>query len=382
MKVVKENSLLEADAAVQKAAQEVGAEDVEVVDKNLDGKPNKEEEGVMATALTKALKTAVRKANAANKTNKRAKDFPNVLFIGGAGIGKTAQVESWAEKHGVNLLLLQGSALDAADMGGLPIVNTTEKDPETGEERPVKVLRAQKVSSGILDQLDEPNSVLFLDELNRAPGDVRSALLTLINNHTIQDFTAKGGMRYFPNFLFTVAAINPSDKQGYNTYKLDRAEKERFRNVPVKAENSEVLKWLVDKYNYEAELFSEDDPEEATASLGRAALAKAIVGSVGFQFDEDKDLEKYDGDDDWNELGTSPRNLTALLDNCDGTKDDLLAMWDNYCNNKQLSNIKRALQGYKDVDDKANSVFKRGTQSSLMNKKSGVNALRNKYGQQ
>ena len=304
----------------------------------------------------------------AKKTGETPKDFPNVLFIGGAGIGKTAQIKEWAKKNDVNLFTLQGASLDAADMGGLPTIQKIDN-----------VTRAQKVGTGILDQLNRPNSVLFLDELNRARMDVRSALLQLINEHIVQDFEAEGGMRFFPNFLFTVAAINPSGKAGYQTYDLDPAEKGRFRNEPVKAENDQVLNHLVGKYQSEAETFGDEYPDYAMESLGKAQLAKAIVGNTSFQFDDDTDLEDYEDNEDWNGLATSPRNLTLLLDNSDGTKDSVLKLWNKYCNSLQASVIKRILSNYKDIDNKANSVFKDGTQSSLLNRKSGIDALRNKY---
>ena len=258
-------------------------------------------------------------------------------------------------------------------MGGLPYI-------ENGEGQ--KVLRAQKVGTGILDQLDRPNSVLFLDELNRARQDVRAALLQLINEHIVQDFTEDGGMRYFPNFLFTVAAINPSGKAGYQTFELDPAEKGRFRNMNVGVENDVTMNYLVKKFNEEAKDLEDVDPEAAYACLGKAQLAKAIVGNRGFDFDSPDTAEENEDNDDWNGLETTPRNLTLLLDNSDGTKDDVLGMWNQYCNNLHLPLVKRILANYKDVENKANSVFKQGTDSDLLNKRkgSGMDRLRNRYG--
>ena len=254
-------------------------------------------------------------------------------------------------------------------MGGLPTIQDIDGK-----------VRAQKVGTGILDQLNRPNSVLFLDELNRARQDVRAALLQLINEHKVQDFNEDGGMRYFPNFLFTVAAINPAGKAGYQTYELDQAEKGRFRNVNVKAENAQTLKYLYNHYKEEAALFGDEYPDLAAESLGRAELAKTLVGDVSFVFDDENDVEEYEDNEDWNGLATTPRNITLLLDNSDGTKASVLKMWSQYCNNLLEPTIKRILSNYKDVDNKANSVFKQGTQSSLLKKKSGLDALRNKYG--
>ena len=244
-----------------------------------------------------------------------------------------------------------------------------------------KAIRAQKVGTGILDQLDRPNSVLFLDELNRARPDVRAALLQLINDHIVQDFEADGGMRFFDNFLFTVAAINPAGKAGYQTFELDQAEKGRFRNKYVKADNASWLDFAYEQYMEEAQQLADEDPKLAAESIGRAEIAKSIAGNANFSFDDDSDLEAYEDDEDWNGLATTPRNLTLLLDNSDGTKADVIDLWSDYCNNKHEHMVKNILKNYRDKDDKANAVLKQGTQSSLLNRqKSGFDSIKNKYG--
>ena len=389
MKVIKGQSLVEAkgkavnDSEVKNIANKIEAETVAQVDANLDGKPTEEERGEIWKILMRSLRTAEEKTLEAEMTGERASDFPNVLLIGGAGIGKTSQIKEWAKANDVKLFTLQGSSLDAADMGGLPMVTTVEVDPATGEQKTVKKLRAQKVGTGILDKLDRPNSVLFLDELNRAQPDVRAALLQLICDHITQDFDAEDGMRYYPNFLFTVAAINPSGKAGYQTFELDQAEKGRFGNYEIKAENAVQLKFMTDKYSKQAEVFKKaNKPEWEQRALGRLALSKALLSADGFVFDDDDDLDKYAGDKDWNKLATTPRNLTILMDKCDGTKADLLDLWNHHCNNFHKSNVKRILNNYKDIENKANDALKQGTESSLLNRKqrNGMAAIRNMMG--
>ena len=229
-------------------------------------------------------------------------------------------------------------------MGGLPTIQDIDGK-----------VRAQKVGTGILDQLDRPNSVLFLDELNRARQDVRAALLQLINEHKVQDFTEEDGMRRFPNFLFTIAAINPSGKTGDQTYELDQAEKGRFRNVNVKAENAQTLKYLYGHYKDEAALFGDEYPDLAAESLGRAELAKTLLSSREFEFDDTDDIaaatETQSGI-------LSPRGLHDVLRKCDGTKEGLLRKWNNIANPNKKGMVERILKNYQDIDDKANSVFK------------------------
>ena len=284
--------------------------------------------------------------------------------------------------------MLQGSALDAADMGGLPTIvkqavetQSKSKNAEDREEAK-EILRAQKVGTGILDQLDRPNSVLFLDELNRARPDVRAALLTLICDHLVQDFTADGGMRFFPNFLFTVAAVNPSGKTGYQTYELDQAEMGRFTSKEVKAENAVWLRYAYNDFKEKAQKAAEHGNDALAAKcLARGELAKAIVGNASFTFDDELAAEEYEDNQDWNGKLTTPRNLTRALLRCDGTKASLIDGWSGDCNNLQEPLIKKILNKYEDKIDKANSVLARGTDSPLLKKKaqSPMERMRKKF---
>lgn len=78
------------------------------------------------------------------------------------------------------------------------------------------------------DTLDKPNSVLFLDEYNRAKTEIRGAVLTLVQNHLVYDPESDSGYKFLPNFLFTVAAINPANTNYKGAKELDPAEKSRF----------------------------------------------------------------------------------------------------------------------------------------------------------
>jgi len=80
------------------------------------------------------------------------------------------------------------------------------------------------------------HSVLFLDELNRAPIDVRQSALQLvlekqIHEHLLPRVNGKASM--------IVAAINPSDK--YQTDELDDALLDRFLHIEVEADRTAFL---------------------------------------------------------------------------------------------------------------------------------------------
>ena len=129
------------------------------------------------------------------KVNKRqvkndGDEFVNLLLIGRAGVGKTAIVKSWAKENGINLISKDAKTLDPTDLGG--VVARDADNPN----------KATRLSNSEFDKLDEPNTVLFLDEYNRAPSDVRGSLLTLVNDHMVNDETSPSGWRKLKGFLF------------------------------------------------------------------------------------------------------------------------------------------------------------------------------------
>ena len=102
--------------------------------------------------------------------------FQNVLIYGLAGFGKTAKVKAFCREHNLNLFECDAKSLDIATVGGIPYPKT---DPKTGE------ITQSPIGSRYWDGLNKPNTVLYLDELNRTGPAVRGSLLTLINEHTL-----------------------------------------------------------------------------------------------------------------------------------------------------------------------------------------------------
>ena len=304
-----------------------------------------------------SLEYVLDRAYQANISKKRREDrgqrpsgFINVLVTGGAGIGKTARVKAWAESKGLNFVDEDAKGMDPADIGG-----AITPDRETG-------LTAVKLGTTEFDDLDfDENgnySVLFLDEFNRADPQVRGSLLTLINNHTIPDPRVKGHQRYLKGMLFTVIAINPGGAD-YNTDVLDAAERSRFYIVDMKASNKDSLDYLIKQYK--GDLAVEDDPEEIQRIKGRLNLAMTLLKSKQFVFDDDQD-EAIAQENQTNIL--NPRSLTQALDMSDGTKKDFLDWWNGMCNPTKRGVMETILSNYKDVDNKANSVFKNKQQDS------------------
>lgn len=293
--------------------------------------------GQIEKALDKLLKVNRRlvKANSG--------EFVNLLLIGRAGVGKTAVVTQWAEANGINLIQKDAKSLDPTDLGGI----IAKDDLHPG--------KAVRLSNSEFDKLDVANSVLFLDEFNRAPQDVRGSLLTLVNNHLINDADEDTGVRKLKGFLFTVAAINPPTA-GYNTDALDVAERSRFMQKYIEAEPDVLLQHLQKRFGKEEQLA--DDEEEAKEARGRIRLATALLTNKEFAFDTEEDEERAT-DADPNAPILNPRSFTLCLEACDGTKEDLLAIWNSMCNRDKKPMVQRILADYKDKDDKANDALKR-----------------------
>lgn len=334
-------TLAQAIDKVEDKAEEINAEDNIIVD----GKSNS---GVIEDNLDRVLKVNKR----INRTN--GDDFVNVMFVGGAGVGKSSRIRAWAEKNNINLYEVRAAGMDDTDLGG---AITPDKEGKT----------VNRLASTEFDVLDRPNSVLFLDEYNRAPGSVRTNLLELVNSHLVPDPREPSGQRKLKGFLFTIAAINPADV-GYNTDSMDRAEKGRFEWIDVPAEKPNLNKYLKYYFNNQLKQAEADKDEEWAKQIkGQIALADALLTSEEFKFDNKKDEE--DSEEKGNGLGLNPRTLHQLLKGCDGTKDNFLELWNRYCNSLKKPTVERILKDYKDIDDIANDALKgHDTQSDVFKK--------------
>lgn len=309
--------------------------------------------GTLEQTLDKALKHNLRE----HKWNGR--DFLNVLFVGEAGSGKTARIEQWAADHNVNLVEVRGNDLDPADFSGVVVPD----DDRT---------YSKKLGSTEFHNLEIPNSVLFLDEYNRAPKAVRSSLMQLVNSHVVYDPNSPKSQRYLPNFLFTVAAINPSNVN-YDTDYMDMAEKSRFLRVDLESDPKATLAYLTKKLKYIID--NTDDEEEKAEAQGKLDLATALLTSNEFEFDNPETIDRVSEND---EKLLSARTLVMALNASEGKKDLLLKYWADAVNNESKPMIQRILANYKDADDKANAALDNDTESELFGKKaSSMDKIRN-----
>ena len=224
----------------------------------------------------------------------------------------------------------------------------------------------QRLASTEFDKLNRPNSVLFLDEYNRAPKSVRTNLLELVNSHIVPDPRTESGQRYLENFLFTIAAINPANPD-YDTDEMDMAERTRFRNIDIVPEPKSLLRYLSKEFQDQADRASTEQRKKR--ALGRLNLVKTLLSSNQFEFDDRRDIEK--SKEDGNGLALNYRTLTNLLMGSDGTKEDFLNKWNEYTNSLKKGMVERILSNYMNIDDKANQALS-GTESEVFKKSESV----------
>lgn len=170
--------------------------------------------------ITKALDECLRSSQ--EFRDEGIKEVANIMICGLPGSGKTASVYDWAKRakgndgKPVNIVYLnmKNNDLDAYING------YTAQDKEDPDY-------TKQLISKNLDDLTKENSILFLDEYNRqTEQQIRASVLTLINEHYVVG--KNGGRRYFPNFLFTIAVMNPSTRTDRGAASLNDAEKSRF----------------------------------------------------------------------------------------------------------------------------------------------------------
>lgn len=309
-------------------------------------------------ALNAALITAVRKKKAGDDS-----DYPNIILSGLAGFGKTAMVKAFCKEHHLNLFECDAKSLDIATVGGIPY---PKKDKDgTYKQMPI--------TSSYWDKLSLPNTVLFLDEFNRAQDNVAGTLLGLINNHDLPMTTeGKDGkfstMKHFDNILFTVIAINPASNVFANVAEFTPEKVSRgVLLYNIKPDRNELLTCLRKIYG---QILANPYLDEDTHNVyeGQLNIAEALLTDRSFTFDDKNDVEKIHTDN--NSTGDltqflNYRTLTGALSACNGTKLNFLSQLYYYrFSDAKQTMIKNILKNYSDKATKGNTVFTQAQQKA------------------
>lgn len=126
------------------------------------------------------------------------------LFIGPMGCGKSEIVKQVAAELGITLVDLRLAQMEPGDLIGIPYRDADRSKWAVPDWFP----------------REGTKGIIFLDELNRAPNDVRQAVFQLI-------WDKKMHMHSLPKGWAVVAAINP-DNTDYQVEALDKAMLRRF----------------------------------------------------------------------------------------------------------------------------------------------------------
>jgi len=155
-----------------------------------------------------------------------------VIIEGLHGLGKSDSVKQIAEEDGYHLEVLFLSTQDTGDLVGIPHLVEMNGESVTTWSVPVWLNRMNEA------QKAGKRCILFLDELNRAPLDIRQASMQLVLERQIHEHALPtlDGQR-----TVVVAAINPSDS--YQVEEMDPALMDRFLHCTVEPDTESWLKW-------------------------------------------------------------------------------------------------------------------------------------------
>jgi hypothetical protein len=141
------------------------------------------------------------------------------LLVGTMGCGKSQIMAQVASELGIGLVDLRLAQQEAGDLIGLPY----QVEGVTHYARPEWFPK------------EGTKGIIFLDELNRAPTDVRQAVFQLVLDRRIHTHR-------LPDGWFVHAAINP-DNGNYQVETLDPAMMRRFCTITVDPDVDTWLAW-------------------------------------------------------------------------------------------------------------------------------------------
>lgn len=156
----------------------------------------------------------------------------SLLMEGPHGIGKSQIVEQFVEEQNYHLEVLFLSHQEVGDIIGIPHMIERDGVQITTWSKPIWLQRMERAAQ------EGKRCVLFLDELNRAPIDVRQSALQLVLERRIHEHELPivNGER-----ALVVSAINPADE--YQVDELDPALLDRFIKIDVEADLKAWLDW-------------------------------------------------------------------------------------------------------------------------------------------
>lgn len=153
----------------------------------------------------------------------------NPLFIGSAGIGKSAIVRQWCKKMdeqiGFKFIDVRGAYYEAPDLVGVVDVVTDEH----GRKRTSHILPDKWPTEG--------NGIILLEEPNRATTGVMNCLMQLLQEREI------GTSYKIPDGWMIVGCINPDDA-AYDVNTMDTALMNRFVPFEIEYDHNTFINYM------------------------------------------------------------------------------------------------------------------------------------------
>lgn len=150
------------------------------------------------------------------------------LLYGHTGVGKTAMVRKFAEDNNLKLFYLDIPTLQPQDLGIMPVV-----DKEKGMFKYV-------LPEWAVECLQNENTLLFLDEINRADSDMQNACLQIV--------TGIVAGKPLKSYIVAACNIDNDSEEVYHVFEFDAAMKRRFLKVYVHQTLDEFIEYFYSVY--------------------------------------------------------------------------------------------------------------------------------------
>ncbi|NMJ41032.1 AAA domain-containing protein [Roseomonas sp. JC162] len=226
----------------------------------------------------------------------------NVLVEGLPGVAKTRSVKALAKNLDATFRRIQFTP----DLLPADVVGSTIYEQKTGEFR----FEAGPVFGNII----------LVDEINRAPAKVQSALLEAMEERQV---TVGGATHPLPPLFLVMATQNPIEQEG--TYPLPEAQLDRFLmkvavDYPPAADEGAILRLVRGEEQAKhgpAAAAPAPIPQQAVfdarAAMSHLTVAPAIEDYIVALVCGTRDASALDGElAGWIEVGASPRASIAL----------------------------------------------------------------------
>lgn len=264
----------------------------------------------------------------------------NLMLLGRSGFPELTMIRRWARQNGINLTEIDCSMVDLTFVSEITMVGASHS-------------MISMKGSRFTDAISLPRSVLLITNPLRGNEDVRNHILSLLKNRWAYDGT--GGSKHMPNFLFGIVLVDPQEWEENRDARGIRLP-DVFVRMNVEPDPKEQLMYLRAIYGDElkdAKKYFGDEWVEVVK--GKLALAEKILGDERFAYATAEREGQVERTPNYNNIipiesfaPTTPLALKRVLDASRGKKEELLRLWNSFCDYQQKGLIEEILKDYVD----------------------------------